>query len=231
MNRIRPKLVGIVGGSGSGKTWLAERLCALLGNNTQRLALDAFYMDRSHLPESRRSSINYDHPRAIDWSLVENVLGMARAGRPVAAPCYDFASHSRLNCAQALHPAPVLLVEGLWLLRRPSVRRLFDLTVFVDCPSGQRLAWRLARDRAERARSEESVRRQFRETVALMHKLFVATQKAHADLVLRQPMDSSAVDQLFDRLWLLMASDAISSERRREAVRAKFQKALTTGGL
>ena len=228
MNRVRPKLVAITGGSGSGKSWLAERLQQLLGEDAQRLSLDAFYRDRSHLSPGRRACINYDHPRCIEWTAVAAVLAQLKQGRTVRIPRYDFATHTRLPTEDSFVPRPVVLVEGLWLLRQPAIRRLFDLTMFLDSSEQLRFEWRLGRDTAERARNVQDVKEQFRATVAPMHRRFVDPQKRNADLVLKQPLDLKAVDKLFDHLWRLLASDAIHPRRQSDALRAKA-RALIRG--
>ena len=174
----QPLLVAIVGGSGSGKSWLAERLQALLGRRARCVSLDDFYRDRSHLSPRRRATLNFDHPRAIDWESVETVLQKLAAGEPAKLPSYDFRTHCRRSRLKVLRPASVVLVDGLWLLRRPAIRRLFQCRVFIACPGKVRLRRRLNRDMALRARSEESVRRQFRSTVQPMHARFVEPQKA-----------------------------------------------------
>lgn len=222
MNRMRPKLVAIVGGSGSGKSWLADKLQQALGDNVSRVSLDAFYRDRSHLPPARRSCINYDHPRCIDWASVEAVLHLITRGQPVMLPHYDFTTHSRSQMGERIIPAPIVLVEGLWLLRRPSVRKLFALTIFLDCPGSVRLHRRLMRDAAQRGRSKESVRRQFRETVAPMHERFVGPQKAHADLVLKSPLTEKDGAVLFDHLWPLLNADAIRLPSAEDRLRRKM---------
>lgn len=202
--RFIPRLVAIVGGSGSGKTWLAERLEAALGARAARLSLDDFYRDRSHLPPARRARLNFDHPRAIDWARVEQVLADCRRGRVAIMPRYDFSTHTRHIVGEPLQPQPVVLVEGLWLLRRPALRRLFDVRIFLECPLALRLRRRLARDFAERGRSAESVRRQFQETVAPMHDRFVTPQARWADIIFKQPPRTRDVEQLAGQLQSLL---------------------------
>jgi uridine kinase len=175
-----------VGGSGSGKSWLAERLQMRLAPHAARLSQDDFYLDRSHLPPRRRARVNFDHPHAIDWARLERALRALRAGRPVRIPVYDFASHCRRKRDRLFKPKPVVLVEGLWLLRRRQVRRLFDFSIFLDVPRRRRLERRLRRDVHERGRSRASVLEQFRRTVEPMHRKHVAPQARHADLVLRE---------------------------------------------
>jgi uridine kinase len=196
--KARPKLIALVGGSGAGKSWLARQLQETLKLPSTSLSLDDFYRDQSHLAPSRRDRVNYDHPKAIDWPLAEAVLRRCRAGRAVRTPQYSFSTHTRLSKSKVLTPKPVILVDGLWLLWRPRLRRLFDLRIFLHCPACLRLERRLRRDLAGRGRDGRSVRRQFQETVAPMHRRFVAPQARWADLVLRQPLGRREVEHLAD---------------------------------
>jgi uridine kinase len=148
----RPLLVAIVGGSGSGKSWLADRLHSL----------DDFYLDRSHLPPRRRARLNFDHHPAIDWRSVERVLGALQDGRRASVPNYDFKTHCRKRRDKRFEARPIILMDGLWLLWRPSLCRRFALRIFRDCPARIRLRRRLGRDLRTRGRSAESVRHQFR---------------------------------------------------------------------
>lgn len=195
--------VAIVGGSGAGKSWLAERLQNCFGANCARVCLDNFYKDRSHLPASKRERINYDHPRAIDWPRVTQFLREARAGRTTFIPQYDFKTHSRLAPA-IWEPKPIVVFEGLWLLARQAVRRQFDLSIFLDAAGWLRLRWRTGRDVAERGRTPESVRRQFISQVGPMHVRHVAPQKRWADMVLKQKIGKPEIDQVAGAICGLM---------------------------
>jgi uridine kinase len=192
----RPKLVALVGGSGAGKSWLSHRLQEALEFPVTRLSLDDFYLDQSHLAPRLRERVNFDHPRVIDWRLAETVLRGCRAGRSVYVPRYSFVTHTRRQSFKMVTPRPIILVDGLWLLRRPRVRRLFDLRIFLYCPARLRLDRRLARDVANRGRDTRSVRRQFQKTVAPMHKRFVTPQARWADVVLRQTPGQREVEDL-----------------------------------
>jgi uridine kinase len=193
-------LVAIVGGSGSGKTWLADKLQAGLGSKAARLSLDDFYRDRSHLPPSRRATINFDNPRAIDWSGFERVLRDCRAGKAVRIPCYDFKTHCRLRSSKLLKPKPIIIVDGLWLLRRPSLRRLFSLSIFLDCPMSIRLQRRLARDLLTRGRTRTSIHRQFLKTVEPMHRRYVTPQIRWAEVVLHDDCGERDITSLAAQL-------------------------------
>jgi uridine kinase len=197
------RLVAVVGGSGSGKTWLVDHLQKSIGNDVGRLSLDDFYLDRSHLPPDRREKINFDQPSAIDWPLVEKSLRACRAGHPFRVPRYDFRTHTRMPRREIFRPRPLNIFEGLWLLLRPSVRAYFALRVFIECPLRVRLARRLGRDAAERGRTRDSVRKQFWETVAPMHERHVAPQAKWAHFILESPPKSDRVLQLVDLLKTL----------------------------
>jgi len=196
LQRRSPVVIAIAGGSGSGKTWLAEQLRAALGRIVLRISLDSFYRDRSRVPELSRSRINFDHPRAIDWAAVEQTLVTLSKWRRAQIPTYDFKTHSRLLKTHTAPPRPVILLEGLWPLRRKSIRRLVSFGVFLHCPARVRLERRLARDQVDRGRTGASVRQQFRDTVEPMHRRFVESQAKVADLVLRKACGAVEVTRL-----------------------------------
>jgi len=192
----QPLLVAIVGGSGSGKSWLADKLQSALGDNAGRLSLDDFYRDRSHLSLAQRTKINFDNPAAIDWSEFQRVLNRVLRWRKVEVPCYDFTSHCRLPRSRVLKPKPIMLVEGLWLLRSPRIRKLFGFRIFLDVPMKLRLRRRLARDLTVRGRNRSSIQEQFRKTVEPMHRKYVAPQLRRADIVLPADWDDHEVQRL-----------------------------------
>jgi uridine kinase len=210
-----PLLIAIVGGSGSGKSWLADKLQSELGATAARLSLDDFYRDLFHLPPERRALVNFDEPRAIDWAALEDVLRLCVTGRAASVPRYDFKSHCRLRRPKTFKPKPIILVDGLWLLRRRSIRRLFDLSIFLHCASGTRLRRRLARDLLSRGRTRTSVRQQFRTTVEPMHRRYVTPQARLADIVFRAQLSERWVQKLAEllRSW---ASTARMPEQRKD---------------
>lgn len=220
------KLVAIVGGRGAGKSWLAGKLHTLLGEKAARFTLDDFYRDRSHLAPSRRANTNLEHPNAIEWPLFERVLQDCAAGRPVHLPRYDSRTHCRLANDEVFQPRAVLLVDGLWLLHRPSLRRLFHLKVFIDCAEKLRLRHRLAHDGAERHHRALETRRHFRATVEPMHRRHVAPQGRWADLVLHQPFSDEQVRQLHERIWNLLKNGALMPAWMRETFRAELTTLL-----
>jgi uridine kinase len=203
----RTKLISVVGGSGSGKTWLINRLRRVLGPCAAGLSLDDFYHDRSALAPPARQDVNYDHPQAVDWALFEAVARQCRAGHAVRTPRYSFTSHTRSAEVGLLLPAGVVLVDGLWLLLRRNVRALFDFNIFLECPAQLRLERRLARDLNERGRSAASVREQFWKTVAPMHDRYVAPQRQWADIVLEQPASEQALRDLGETIRAFAVED------------------------
>lgn len=182
----KPQLIAIVGGSGSGKTWLANQLQKKCGTKATRLSLDDFYRDRSHLSAKQMEKVNFDHPQAIDWKSLEWTLGRLASGRAANTPQYDFSSHSRLPKGKFVKPKPLIIIDGLWLLRRRAVRRFFSCRVFIDCPRSVCLRRRIDRDMIERGRSANGVREQFLKQVVPMHERFVAPQSRWATVVLNK---------------------------------------------
>lgn len=178
-------LVGIAGGTGSGKTSFAQRLLDRLGpERCLALAQDAYYKDGSTLSPAAQAAINYDHPDAFDTSLLVQDLRDLKAGRPVPHLTYDHASYSRRVLADALTPRPVLLLEGILVLTEEPLRRLLDIKLFIDTDADVRILRRLRRDLKERGRSYDSVERQYLGSVRPMHLEFVEPSKRYADLII-----------------------------------------------
>jgi uridine kinase len=196
----RPLLIGIAGGSGAGKTWLSGRIANAFPGQVTRVSLDDFYFDRSRMAPAARREINYDHPQAIEWTLLRNFLSDYRDGRKALLPKYDFATHCRAGSGVECEVKPILVVEGLWVFSRQYIRDAFDFTIYLDCPEGTRFERRLARDVTERGRRPEEVREQFRATVAPMHELHVTPQKRWATLVFDDPVSDADVELIVGRV-------------------------------
>jgi uridine kinase len=200
MKQPAPRLVAVVGGSGAGKTFLAHKLKKEFGKDAIVLSLDDFYRDLSHVALERRAKRNFDDPKAIDWVCLEKTLKRLMNRKAASVPCYDFSTHCRRGEHMMLQPKAIVIVDGLWLLRRPSLRRLFDLKIFLECPTSLRFERRMDRDIAERGRTKESVCEQFIETVAPMHKKFVQSQARYADVVLPGTFGDEDVKALARRI-------------------------------
>lgn len=181
-------LVAVVGGSGAGKSVLAQALCEEFGSLAARVSLDDFYRDLSHLSLAQRTRVNFDHPRAIDWETVGQTLARMSNSERLELPVYDFAIHSRLPRTRQWAPRPLVFWEGLWLLYRRDLRKYFSYSIYVECPSEERVSRRIRRDVAERARTVQSVKDQFERHVEPMHQLHVVPQKRHAASCVTSPV-------------------------------------------
>ena len=171
----RPLVIGVAGGTASGKTTIVAQACARLG--ALRLTHDRYYRDGD-------ASTNFDHPDALETSLLVTHLDALRAGIAVDLPDYDFATHRRMSHAERVEPTRLIVVEGILVLADTELRQRFDLAVFVDAPADIRLIRRMLRDTRERGRTPEDVIRQYLETVRPMHERFVQPSAHHASLVL-----------------------------------------------
>ncbi len=179
-----PFVLGVAGGSGSGKTTVVERVQAIVGpGHLALLPMDNYYKDLGHLPFEERVKTNYDHPDAFDLDLLVEHLDALIHGRSVAMPLYSFVEHARLPETKRVDPAPVIVVEGILALYDPRLRERMDLKVYVDADPDVRFIRRLKRDIEERGRSPESVIDQYLSSVRPMHLAFVEPTKRYADLI------------------------------------------------
>ncbi len=177
-----PIIIGIAGGSGSGKTTLAENLHRELPGSVI-ISQDAYYKNLSHLSFAEREKANYDHPHAIEYSLLKQHLIELKNGRSIEQPVYNFHLHIRENKTMRIDPAEILLVDGVLLLTDPEVRELLDIKIFVDTDDDIRLLWRIERDMKERSRDFNSIKQQYLATVKPMHEAFVVPSKKYADII------------------------------------------------
>jgi uridine kinase len=181
----RPVIVGVAGGSGSGKTTVVRRLVdALGGDDVAVLHHDSYYRDASHLPPPERAAINYDHPDSLETELLIEHLEALLAGRAVHVPVYDFAHHIRTDRTERVEPRPVIILDGILILWDRRLRELMDVKLFVDADADVRLGRRLRRDMEERGRSADSVLGQYMDTVRPMHLEFVEPSKRYADVII-----------------------------------------------
>jgi len=173
-------MVGIAGGTGSGKSWLAHYLKEALGGDAALISQDWYYKDQSATPKRERAALNFDHPRAIENGLLLDHLDALRAGRTAATPRYHFATHARAARTVPLEPAPVLILEGLFVLHERSILNRLDDSVFVDVPADVRLMRRVRRDSAERGIPAEETLRLYETFARPMHERFVQPSAANA---------------------------------------------------
>jgi uridine kinase len=203
-----PLVIGIAGGTGSGKTTLAQRLVEELASDVTIIEHDWYYRDRSGLPASEREGINYDEPNALDNALLAQHLAELRAGRTVQCPQYDFATHTRRQATRAVPSSRIVAVEGILLFAIPELCSAFDLRIFVDTDDDIRLLRRIRRDIVDRQRDIASIQSQYYATVRPMHLLHVAPSKRQAHLVVPEGGENAqALDVIVGRLKYLLANE------------------------
>lgn len=178
-------IIGICGGTGSGKTTIARKIVETVG--AKRVVLieqDSYYRNLADMPLDERHQANFDHPDAIDSDLLVNHIKRLRAGDPVDMPIYDMVTHTRYDETELIEPKPVVIVEGILIFAEPRVLDVLDFRVFVDTPDDVRLMRRLKRDVNERGRSFERTLDQYERTIRPMHFEFVEPSKRHADIII-----------------------------------------------
>ena len=178
-------IIGISGGTGSGKTTVAQKIITSVGaDNVVYLQQDAYYRNLGDMPIELRHNVNFDHPNALDNDLMMNHIEALRAGESIEQPIYDYATHSRKPETLHVEARPVIIVEGILIFIDPQMRRLMDLKIFVDADADIRFIRRLDRDVHERARTVESIISQYTTTVRPMHLQFVEPSKRYADIII-----------------------------------------------
>jgi uridine kinase len=216
MTMAEPRLiVGVAGGSGSGKTTVVRRIVESLGpEEVTLLDHDRYYRDRNELRLEERAALNYDHPDALETDLMVRHVRELKAGHHVQVPRYDFTRHARLPDSETFAPRRAIIVEGILIFTDSALRQLMDIKVFVDTDSDTRFIRRLVRDVSERGRTMESVIDQYQSTVKPMHLEFVEPSKRYADVLI--PMgghNTVAVDLLLTLLRSVVGTD-IEGDRR-----------------
>jgi uridine kinase len=203
---MRPFIVGIAGGTGSGKTTVAKRIAAALpAADVTTIEHDAYYRDRSDLPPDDRAQLNYDHPDALETELLVEHLDRLRAADPIDVPIYDFKAHQRSAESRRVIPTPIVLVEGILVFVDPRLRDRLDIKLFVDTDADIRIFRRIRRDMEHRGRTFDSVREQYYRTVRPMHLQFVEPSKRTADLIIPEGGNNAvAIDLIITMLKTLI---------------------------
>jgi uridine kinase len=199
---MKPVIIGVAGGTGSGKTTVVREIVRRLGpEDVAVVQHDSYYRDRSGIPPAERAGINYDHPDALETPLLVEHLRALREGRPVDVPVYDFSTHTRTPEVVPLAPRKVVIVEGILVLAEPDLRAQMAMRVFVDTDADIRMIRRLRRDMRDRGRTLESVVQQYLATVRPMHLEFVEPSKRHAHIIIPEGGENEvAVDMLVARI-------------------------------
>ncbi|MGD9998970.1 MAG: uridine kinase [Ilumatobacteraceae bacterium] len=205
----RPFLIGVAGGTCSGKTTVSERLAELTGEqHLSLIKLDSYYVSRNHQPLDERKLANYDHPDEFDWQLLNDHMAALSAGAAVPVPIYDYANYTRSPEVRMVAPSRIVVVEGILVLYEPTLRERFDLKVFVDTDADIRLIRRLLRDVEHRGRTTESIITQYLATVRPSHEQFIEPSKRHADVIFPQGgMNEPALEVLLARVRELVRVD------------------------
>jgi uridine kinase len=203
---VPPLVIGIAGGSGSGKTTVAQEILQRVGaDRIAYLPHDAYYRDLSGLPPVQRAEINFDHPNSLEPELIIAHIQQLKQYQPIQLPIYVFPRHTRTTDFIPIAPRPVIIIEGILIFAEPELRQLFDVKIFVDTDSDLRFIRRLERDIEERGRTTESVIRQYLKTVRPMHLEFVEPSKRYADvIILEGGRNTVALDMVVARIEALL---------------------------
>ena len=211
-NMKRPLIIGIGGGSASGKSAISQRIVTAFQNSKSLLVLkmDDYYNDQAHLKMEERVKTNYDHPFAFDFKLMVQQLDELMALKKINKPTYDFVNHTRSDIYEEVNPAEVIILEGLFVLEEQEIRARCDIKVYVDAPADIRFIRRLTRDVKERGRTMESVVGQYITTVREMHELFIEPSKKFADVIIPEGGHNIvAIDLLITKISSILYGNVV----------------------
>jgi len=216
-NDLHSMVIGIAGGTGSGKTTLADLIVKSMGDDKiAYIPHDAYYRDQKHLSIEARAEVNYDHPDSLETDLLIEHIQQLLKGEPIEMPVYDFSTHSRKGETVRLEHKPVILVEGILIFTEKALRDLFDVKIFVDTDPDIRFIRRLTRDIEERGRTVQSVIDQYMKTVRPMHLEFVEATKRYADIIVPEGgLNVVALDMVIARLQALLNGELPFEARRK----------------
>jgi uridine kinase len=201
-----PIVIGIAGGTGSGKTTVADVILDQVGREKiAYLPHDAYYRDLSHLPREKRAKINFDHPDSLETSLLIEHIDQLKEWQSIELPIYNFKTHTRTSKSKRIEPRSVTFVEGILIFAEPELRRMFDVKIYVDTDPDIRFIRRLQRDISERGRTTQSVIKQYLTTVRPMHLEFVEPSKRYADIIIPEGgFNTVAMDMIIARIERLI---------------------------
>lgn len=201
---MKTLLIGIAGGTGSGKSTFTDRIKDAFPDDVAVLYLDNYYKAHDELVFEERKKLNYDHPDAFDTELIASDLKKLKEGKSVISPTYDYANHNRAKEILIIEPKPVVLTEGILTLYDEELRNLFDIKIFVDADADERILRRVLRDTKERGRDIENIIDQYLTTVKPMHYRYVEPTRMYADIVLNSGMNDVAFDLVKQKIKSLL---------------------------
>jgi len=207
MKNDSPLVIGIAGGSGSGKTTVAQEILQRVGpDRIAYIQHDSYYKDLTGLPPTQRAEVNFDHPNSLETELLIGHVEQLKHGHTIEVPIYDFSTHSRTEKSFTVNPRGVIIVEGILIFVEAALRTLFDVKLFVDTDADVRLIRRLQRDITERGRTVETVIKQYQATVRPMHLEFVEPSKRYADVIIPEGgFNTAALDMVVARIESLLS--------------------------
>ena len=197
-------MIGIAGGTGSGKSTFTNRLKDYFGDDVTVIYHDNYYRQRDDMTYEERTKVNYDHPSALETELLVEHLKMLKEGQAIECPIYDFTQHNRSNKSYTIQPSKIFLIEGILIFSDEQLRDLFDIKVFVEADADERILRRVVRDVKERGRDINNIMEQYLTTVKPMHALYVEPTKTTADIIINSGMNDVAFDVMKTKIEVLL---------------------------
>ena len=197
-------MIGIAGGTGSGKSTFTNRLKERFGDDVTIIYHDNYYRRRDDMTYEERTKVNYDHPSALETELLIEHLKMLKEGKSIECPIYDFTQHNRSNETYTIHPSKIFLIEGILIFSDERLRDLFDIKIFVEADADERILRRIVRDVKERGRDLDNIMEQYLTTVKPMHSLYVEPTKTTADIILNSGMNDVAFEIVSAKIAALL---------------------------
>ena len=193
-DKFNPIIIGIAGGTGSGKSTFTDKLKSLFGEEITVIYHDNYYRAHDEIPFEERKAINYDHPDSLETELLLEHLKDLKAGKSVQCPVYDFSQHNRSKEFTEIKPSSIIILEGILIMADERIRDMLDIKVFVDADADERILRRVRRDMEERGRDLENIMEQYLTTVKPMHYLYIEPTRHYADIVINSGMNEVAFD-------------------------------------
>ena len=205
---MKPYLIGIAGGSGSGKSTFAKRLKNAFPDQVALISCDNYYLPHDDLPLEQRARLNYDAPEALEFDLMVRQLEQLKQGQPALCPVYDFTCHNRSDAVTEILPRPIILIDGILIFHDPALRDCMDLKIYVETDADERILRRARRDMRDRGRDLDSVIQQYLTTVKPMHNTYVEPTKVYADIILNGGKNHQAFALVKNQIAQLLSEQA-----------------------